>query len=293
MWIFPPLQCPLLQESAPWNRGCLYPFFLTTLIYLSKQQQQQQQQKIDLTSAGCSGQHNLPVQIHNTQTTKYQGKKSFTAPDVHSLANQLMLEIPTLTLAYANVLATDAFYIEENMEITYTFAITKGTAQLDTFKITSTTLGGNKINVAWYIVEAKAKFTAQRNVKIQRNRRRRRWIGGGRRRCTWKKLPRGVTKQEIQKIQSTLHSSMKRINTKSPFFLKERVINMKKKVSQGSCPAWNRVIKLSIVRGCSKRNGPVPKAFVRSAVGVGPKRRIHIRKPFVEKEHFGRREIEP
>ena len=109
------------REGVPWNRGCLYPFFLTILIYLSKQQQQQ----IDLTSAGCSGQHNLPVQIHNPQTTKHQGKKSFTAPDVHSLANQLMLEIPTLTLAYANVLATDAFYIEENMEITYTFAIAK------------------------------------------------------------------------------------------------------------------------------------------------------------------------
>ena len=244
-------------------------------------------QQIDLTSAGCSGQYNLPVQIHNQRTTRYQGKKSFIAPDVHSLANQLMLEIPTLTLAYANVLATDAFYIEENMEITYTFAITKGTAELDTFKIVSTTLGGNKINVAWYIVKAKATFTAQRNVKIQRNRRRRRWIGGGRRRCTWKKLPRGVTAKEIEKIQSTLHSSMRRINTKSPFFVKERVINMKKKVSQGSCPAWNRVIKLSIVRGCSKRVGPVPKAFVRSAVG-GPKHKIHIRT-----RPFGRKTVEP
>ena len=202
-----------------------------------------------------------------------------------------MLEIPVLALAYANVLAADAFYIEENMEITYSFVIVKGSAELDQFKITSTTLGNNKINVAWYIIKAKATFTAQRNVKIHRNRRRRRWVGGGRRRCTWKKLPRGVTKKEIQKIQGTLHSSMKKISSKSPYFVRERVINMKSKVSQGSCPAWNRVIKLSLVRGCSKRVGPVPKAFVRSV--TGPKRRPPTGGPFVDKERrdFGRRKI--
>ena len=176
-----------------------------------------------------------------------------------------MLEIPSLTLAYANVLAQDAFHIEENMEITYRFMIAKGTAQLDQFKITSTTLGNHKINVEWHIVKATARYTAQRNVKIHRNRRRRRWIGGGRRRCAWKKLPRGVTPKEIKQIQGTLHSTMNKVSAKSKIFVKERVINMKSKVSQGTCSAWKRVLKLSIVRGCSKLAGPVPKAFVQSS----------------------------
>lgn len=221
---------------------------------------------VTTVSAGCSGQHDLPIRINNPTTRILQGKKSFKAPDVNSLAHQLMLEIPTLTITYAKVLAEDAFNIEENMEITYRFIIAKGTAELNQFKISSTTLGNNQVNVEWHIMKAKATFVAQRNVKIQRNRRRRRWIGGGRRRCTWKKVPRGITKSDIQKIQGTLHSTMNRVSaTKfSTVFVKERIINMQSKTSTNTCRAWKRVFTFSLVRGCSKRVSGLPKPFVRS-----------------------------
>ena len=105
--------------------------------------------------AGCSGAHDLPIQISNPHTQSFVGKVAYVAPDVHSLANQLMRDIPVITFAYANVIAEDAFYIEENVEITYEFVIAKGNAEISRFKIKSTTLGDNKVNMEWYIFKAR------------------------------------------------------------------------------------------------------------------------------------------
>jgi len=242
-------------------------------------------QFIGVVTAGCNGRVNLPVEINAPNTHTYVGKKTYIAPDVHSLANQLMLDIPALTLAYANVLAEDAFYIEENNEITYRFFIKRGTAQLNQFKVVSTTLGNKQVNIEWNIVRARLTFKAYVNVKIQRNRRRRRWIGGGRRRCTWKKLPRGVNKNEIAKIQDTLTSTMNRVSSRSKVFVLKRVINMKSK-SKGTCAAWKRVVNIPLTRGCSKRAGKTPRAFTKPVdprVGrpnkrLEAKRRIPVRK---------------
>uniref|UniRef100_A0A7M5X6F7 Cnidarian restricted protein n=1 Tax=Clytia hemisphaerica TaxID=252671 RepID=A0A7M5X6F7_9CNID len=216
------------------------------------------------TDAGCNGAHDLPIQISNPHTQSFVGKVSYVAPDVHSLANQLMRDIPVITFAYANVIAEDAFYIEENVEITYEFVIAKGNAEISRFKIKSTTLGDNKVNMEWYIFKARATYSAYRNVKIHRNRRRRRWIGGGRRRCSWKKVPRGVTKSDIKKIEGKLTATLRSVGAKSPYFVRQRVLTLTKaKTSQGVCTAWNRTIKLSLARSCSKRSGKTPKTFSR------------------------------
>lgn len=216
-------------------------------------------------SAGCSGQVDLPLQMSQPSTHVRTGAKTYAETNINALARHLVTDIPGLSMDYARIMAEDALYIEENYEITYSFFISSGTARLSQFKIISTTLGNKQVNINWNILKATLTYTAHKDITIHRNRRRRRWLFGGRRRCTRQKRPRGVKKFEIARMQSSLTSVLNRVGQKPQLFVLKRTHggSRKTKVSTGKCLAWKPVINLKINRMCMKRTGAIPRPYTK------------------------------
>lgn len=219
--------------------------------------------QICMCFAGCSGSTKLPLSIGTPKTQVSTGRKSYNDKTVEALRRHLMADIPGLDSNYARVMAEDAFYIDENYVIQYLFKFFAGDALLSQFQVQSTTLHNNQINLKWSKLKASVSYTAQTEV-IVHARRRRRWIGGGRRRCAKQFVSRGVTNSDISKLHSTLTSYIQRVGQKSrsTTFVQGRVSDLKQlSSSKGSCPTWKPIVNLKLDRTCLRLHGPVPKPY--------------------------------
>ena len=152
-------------------------------------------------------------------------------------------------------MADDALNIEENYVITYTFAVNAGTAKMSQFKVVSTILAGKKVDMKWEIFQVTVNYKAERDITVHA-RRRRRFIGGGRRRCATARQPRGVTSAEVAKIQSTLTAVINKVDIKTlKTFVraKMQILQRGQTILSKACPAWKIMVLVPIQRVCYKK----------------------------------------
>lgn len=217
--------------------------------------------------AGCSGVRNLPLKMGLPNYKVNTGNRDYTDTVVATLGRKLKTDIPGLSYQYALEVAENSIEADEDFEHTFTFCMEQQKATLTQYEIMSKKKGG-KISITWKIAKVSLTYEAKRDITVHA-RRRRRWIGGGRRRCARVVHNRGVTKAEISKIRNKLHS----VATKSVSW---RLRRMSKKMGHKSkssylgneraCPVTSTRPKRPIMRKCSYPR----RAFDRMTKAGGP-----------------------
>ena len=201
----------------------------------------------------CGGTRDLPLHVGKPVTKSEKNEKIYFATSAPSLARRLVTDMQGLTIKHATIMAEDAINIEENRVIEYTFTIKGNNAMLYHFKVISTIVAKNQIHIKWEKLTASVTFSAQKDITVHA-RRRRRWIGGGRRRCATERHNRGITAGEIAKIQGILTAVIKTVSAKSAStFVHGRTHVIGHSKLPDTCPAWKPIVSLHITRVCYKK----------------------------------------
>ena len=153
----------------------------------------------------------LPIQLGSARVYVSNGQENYYSSDVNQLANRLRSKISGITTQHSQHVAEMAINSVEHRELSYSFKILHGNAEMSHYQFVSKR-SGSDIHINWYIFKAIVPVIVQRSVS-QRSCRRR-FLVFRRCRCRTSIENRGISTAELYGIQNSLTA----VITSDPMF---------------------------------------------------------------------------